>query len=204
MTNYKIIEIFPTPLYLTGLERDFNESELLFFKNEEKNSIQNIGNKSSKNFNVLDEINLKTLKNDLNLMIQNYFKTIINPKYDIIPYITQSWLNFTNENEFHHVHNHQNSIVSGVLYINTDENLDSIKFSKTLFETLYISPKNFNKYNSSTWVVNVINNLVILFPSYLQHSVEQKKGNNKRISLAFNVFARGFFGEKQELNNLFL
>jgi uncharacterized protein (TIGR02466 family) len=204
MADYNILEIFPIPILATELKREFSENELLFFEDEEKNCIKNCGNRTSKNFYVLKEASLKTLENELNLMIQDYFKIIIDPKYDTIPYFTQSWLSFTNQNEFHHSHNHPNSIVSGVLYINVDQSNDAIKFYQPFPETLYISPKNFNKYNSRSIILPVKNNLVILFPSYLQHSVEQKKENNNRISLAFNTFAKGCFGDPKDLNTLYL
>ncbi len=47
---------------------------------------------------------------------------------NITPYITQSWLNYTETNQYHHKHQHPNSLVSGVFYINCDDKFDKIKF----------------------------------------------------------------------------
>jgi hypothetical protein len=41
-----------------------------------------------------------------------------------------------------------------------------------------------------------------MFPSELQHMVEQKEGKNLRTSLAFNTFIRGDIGNNGELTEL--
>ena len=42
-------------------------------------------------------------------------------------YITISWINYTETNQYHHAHSHPNSVISGVYYIETDES-DTITF----------------------------------------------------------------------------
>ena len=62
-----------------------------------------------------------------------------------------------------------------------------------------------NAWNSNCWFLNVENNTLTLFPSWLEHSVEpNKNATTDRISLAFNVFAKGIFGKKEFSNELFL
>ena len=36
----------------------------------------------------------------------NYFNKVICSSNSIIPYITQSWINYTETNQFHHSHAH--------------------------------------------------------------------------------------------------
>jgi len=67
-----------------------------------------------------------------------------------------------------------------------------------------IEKKSYNLYNSETWKFSVQSNQVILFPSDLMHQVEMKKGNNLRISLAFNVFFKGKLGHRDSLTELIL
>ena len=43
-----------------------------------------------------------------------------------------------------------------------------------------------------------------MFPSSLVHQVDLKKGNNTRISLAFNTFYKGKLGINSELTELIL
>ena len=62
--------------------------------------------------------------------------------------------------------------------------------------------KEFNLYNSRSWFFPVETNQIILFPSSTTHSVGQKKGNNTRLSLAFNVFIKGKIGSNFGLTEL--
>ena len=191
--------IFPTPVYITKLSRKFNETEMSLFKNFE--TIKNVGNLSTKENYILNNKNLLNLKKQLLSMTQDYCNNIICIK-NVKPVITQSWLNYTKENEYHHKHNHSNSYVSGVLYIDVDENNNKIYFYKNKFETIKPEVKEYNCFNSDTWFFPVKNYQVILFPSSLEHSVETKLSKNTRISLAFNIFLKGTLGSKLNLNEL--
>ena len=128
MFESHINAIFPTPIYRSKLNRDFTEKELLFVNNNKNVVYNNTGNTVSKNNYVLDNKFFKNIKKELNLRVKDYFDKIVSSSNDIKPYITQSWLNYTKNNQYHHKHNHFNSLVSGVLYINSDEKHDKINF----------------------------------------------------------------------------
>jgi uncharacterized protein (TIGR02466 family) len=202
--NTVIISIFPTPIYISNLNRKFSKKELNFFKKIKSNCIKNIGNITSENNYILNNIVLKKLKNELNLKIKDYFDKIISSNENIKPYITQSWLNYTEVNQYHHKHDHPNSIVSGVLYINSNKNFDKIKFFKKEYRQIKFNVKEWNAFNSETCFFNVESGQIILFPSSLTHMVETKEGDNTRISLAFNVFVKGKIGSNIELTELSL
>ena len=48
------------------------------------------------------------------------------------------------------------------------------------------------------------NDLLFIFPSPLYHSVSTKKGDNERISLAFNTFFKGKIGTEKDLTELII
>jgi uncharacterized protein (TIGR02466 family) len=202
--NPEIIPIFPTPIYKTNLSRIFSNEELFFVDEIKKETHKNYGNLNSLNTYILNNLIFKELKDELTSHINNFFNTIINPKYDPQLYITQSWLNYTKEKEFHHIHSHHNSIVSGVLYINADKNNDEITFLKKNFNEIQVERKNDNPYNANTCNFTVETGNLLLFPSSLDHWVSAKKGTNTRISLAFNTFIKGKIGEENSLTELFL
>jgi len=202
--NGIITSIFPTPIYLTKLDRNLTVKELNFIKKHRLNVYSNKGNSTSKDSHILEHKIFSNIKEQLLKHINNYFNKIICSKNKINPYITQSWLNYTKENEFHHQHHHSNSIVSGVLYIDADKKHDKIKFYKNKYQQIELEPKEYNLYNSETWWFAIESKDIILFPSYLTHSVEIKKGNNTRISLAFNVFLSGEIGNVKALTKLIL
>ena len=123
-----INSIFPIPIYLSKLERSLTKQELSFINKTKSDCNKNEGNITSNNNYILNEKTFSSLIKDLDLRIQDYFDKIISPANNITPYITQSWLNYTETNQYHHKHAHPNSLVSGVFYINCHEEHDKIKF----------------------------------------------------------------------------
>ena len=197
--------IFPTPIYFSKLNRKITPTELKFVEKNKKDFYKNIGNTTSNDNYVLNKKEFKNIKKELNLIIEDYFNKIILSSNNITPYITQSWLNYTETNQHHHRHQHQNSLVSGVFYINCNEEFDKIKFFKDYaYKTIQLETKEFNVWNSESWWFPVKTGDVILFPSSLSHMVETKEGNNTRISLAFNVFIKGKIGNNKLLTELIL
>jgi uncharacterized protein (TIGR02466 family) len=196
--------IFPTPIYISKLDRELTKKELAFVYKSKLDSHKNDGNTTSNNNYVLNHKSFSSIKEELNLRVKDYFEKVISPTDAITPYITQSWLNYTETNQFHHKHAHPNSLVSGVFYINCHEKLDKIKFFNDTYKTIKPEIKNWNVWNSESWWFTVKTGDVIMFPSSLTHMVENKKGTNTRISLAFNVFVKGTIGGNRDLTELIL
>jgi uncharacterized protein (TIGR02466 family) len=194
--------LFPIPVGFTFLDREFTQSEMDFIVAEQTKSDPNIGNKFSSDNYILEQKTLKDLKQFCELEINNYFKEIYCPSSDVSLYITQSWVNFTEQNQYHHKHSHSNSFISGCLYIDVDEQVDKITFFKPNTETFAIDASEFNMYNSSTWWYEVKNKQLVMFPSKLEHCVEQTKSSKTRISIAFNTFFKGDIGNQKSLTRL--
>jgi uncharacterized protein (TIGR02466 family) len=199
-----INSIFPTPIYISKLNRDFTPLEIKFLNKKEKDTYNNEGNITSNDNYVLNEKPFLNLKNELDLKVKEYFDNIICPSNKVKPYITQSWLNYTKRNQYHHKHQHPNSLVSGVFYINADEKLDKIKFFKEDYQPIKLEIKEYNLFNSQSWWFTVKTGDIVLFPSSLTHMVETKEGDNTRVSLAFNVFVEGKIGDNKGLTELIL
>ena len=194
--------IFPTPIYISKLDREITSKELSFIDKTKLDTYNNEGNTTSNNNYILNHKSFKHLKEDLFLRVQDYFDKVISPANNITPYITQSWLNYTETNQYHHKHAHPNSLVSGVFYINCHEEHDKIKFFNDKYQTIKPEVKDYNIWNSQSWWFPVKTGDIILFPSSLTHMVETKQGDNTRISLAFNVFIKGTIGNNKSLTEL--
>ena len=199
-----INSIFPTPIYISKLNRVLTNKELSFINKTKLDVNINEGNITSNDNYILNQKVFKDLKTDLDLRVQDYFKKVISPTDSIKPYITQSWLNYTETNQYHHKHAHPNSLVSGVFYINCEDKFDKIKFYNDTYKTIKPEIKDWNLWNSESWWFSVKTGDIILFPSSLIHMVETKEGTNTRISLAFNVFIKGTFGSNKNLTELIL
>ncbi len=196
--------IFPTPIYISKLDRELTSLELKFVDKNKKDFYKNDGNITSKNNYILNEKPFANIKKELDLIVKDYFEKVISTTDAVTPYITQSWLNYTETNQYHHKHAHPNSLVSGVLYINCHEEHDKIKFFNDNYKTIKPEIKEYNIWNSESWWFTVKTGDVILFPSSLTHMVETKQGDNTRISLAFNVFIKGTVGNNKSLTELIL
>jgi uncharacterized protein (TIGR02466 family) len=204
MIESNINGIFPTPIYISKLDRELTPLELKFVDKNKKDFYKNDGNITSNNNYILNEKPFINIKKELDLRVQDYFDKVISPANNITPYITQSWLNYTETNQYHHKHAHPNSLVSGVFYINCHEEHDKIKFFNDIYKTIRLEIKDWNLWNSETWWFSVKTGDIILFPSSLTHMVETKQGDNTRISLAFNVFIKGTVGNNKNLTELHL
>jgi uncharacterized protein (TIGR02466 family) len=196
--------IFPTPIYISKIDRELTKKELSFIDKTKSDCNKNEGNITSSDNYILNNKVFKHLKTDLDLRIQDYFEKVISPTDEIKPYITQSWLNYTEKNQYHHKHSHPNSLVSGVFYINCDDKFDKIKFFNDTYKTIKPEIKDWNLWNSESWWFPVKTGDLVMFPSSLIHMVETKQGDNTRISLAFNVFIKGTIGINKELTGLIL
>ena len=197
--------LFPQPVYFSKLERELTKEELKTIDAYKAKTYKNEGNITSNDNYVLENKALKNLKKDLNKKVIDYFNEVVCTSNSIIPYITQSWINYTETNQFHHKHNHPNSLVSGIFYISADKKVDSVTFYKApLDERIKLNIAKYNIFNSSSCTFPVETGDIFLFRSSLIHGVEKKKGNNERLSLSFNIFIKGTVGNNKLLTELII
>ena len=203
----KIQGLFPIPIYLTDIDRNFTKKELDFVKDQKNYCTKNAGNISTTDTYILNRPELKKIKKFLDECCKDYLKTVICPQNNVEIYITQSWLNYTDENQYHPMHYHPNSVVSGVLYLDCDKDNDRIHFFSPL-RYAHISPEvnetKRNVWNSTSWWFAVETGQLVMFPSSTTHHVDTKQGKNTRISLAFNTFYKGNIGLNKNLTELIL
>ena len=201
-----IHQLFPEPLYFSKLERALTKEELKTVDEHKKKTktYSNIGNTTSNDRYVLENKTLKNLKKDLQTTVMDYFDKIVCTT-NVTPYITQSWINYTESDQFHHRHSHPNSLVSGILYISADKKVDSVLFYEPNPDgTIKLNVAKYNPFNSSSCTFPVETGNILLFKSTLNHGVNKKRGTNTRISLSFNVFIKGKIGDKSNLTELIL
>ena len=207
MKETTIQNLFPTPIYMTNMDRPFTKQELQFVNEQKNHCTKNAGNINTKDNYILNRKEFKNIKKFLDAACKDYLEKIICPKNNIELYITQSWLNYTEENQYHHQHAHPNSVVSGVLYFDSDKDKDMIKFfSRIGYKQIKpeIEDDKYNLWNSDSWWFPVETGKLVMFPSSTTHQVDIKKGNNTRVSLAFNTFYKGAVGSNYNLTELIL
>ena len=193
--------LFPTPVGEFSIGRPFTDQEIEFVKGQIV--VPNNCNKISKNKTVLDSNVFSDIRTFLDTCVAEYFTTVYKPMYDVKLKITQSWFNYTNTNESHHSHAHQNSFLSGVFYIQTDAT-DKLHFATGAYRQLEIVSSEHNIYNSNSWWLPAVSGKLLLFPSYLIHYVAPVVADNIRISLSFNTFPVGQLGHAEGTTGAFV
>ena len=207
MMNARLNHLFSIPLmeFEYGQISDDENNIINHYLNDLRPNVYNFTTRESY---ILDkEKGLSKLKEFIESAIDVYVKNVIvGDEYDedLSFKITQSWVNLTQPGSAgHHQHIHTNSVISGVLYLQTN-NDDSVTFANDYFAsmTMRVVTKKYNEFNSDTWRFPVNAGKLLLFPSNLPHQVESVKGKEDRISLSFNVFPFGILGEKDQLGEL--
>lgn len=103
--------------------------------------------------------------------------------------ITGCWANVYAPGAAHRAHSHPNNFLSAVYYVRTRPGADSINFHDPRSQTGVIRPPvtELTSANTDQVVVRVRNGMLLLFPSYLYHSVDPNTSGEIRVSLSFNL-----------------
>ncbi len=86
-------------------------------------------------------------------------------------------------------HQHGNSTISGAYYVRAPENAGDIIFYDPRPAPIYSHPNAVspNSLNAQINGISPKEGALVLFPSYLDHSVNENKSNEERIVISFNI-----------------
>ena len=206
--QHRITPLFAIPLFQTHLG-DLNIITKTWLKNLEY-PYQRTGHdgtdedldEGSKGMYILDKPQLKNLRKQITDAIDYFTHQSLGIADDITFDITTSWANRYLNDDLVIKHNHKNSMISGVYYIETTATTAPIVFEQAwshvnLFHST-TTPKfkktHANEYNSITHTIYPRTGDLLLFPSHLEHTVPASDSKDIRYSLAFNCFAKGHMG----------
>jgi len=200
----QIFTVFSKPIYLNTINYNLekiipNINKLQF--NKANNRPDNT--QASSNKNVLELNEFKDLKEDIMKYVYDYTHNLLKYTYNDF-YITRSWFTKSVKGEYANLHNHNNCLFSGVLYIQTDENTGGIVFSDMTNDRLELEASEYNILNSKSHTIIPKAGLLIIFPSETYHKILENNSDLTRISLAFNVFPTGGIGIETSDSFLYL
>ena len=103
--------------------------------------------------------------------------------------ITGCWANVNAIGSLHAIHAHPNNFLSGVYYVQVQSGADTINFHDPRSQASIIRPPvtELSSRNTDQVVVRVKVGTLIIFPSYLNHSVAPNESEEERLSISFNV-----------------
>ena len=94
----------------------------------------------------------------------------------------------------HKVHSHPNNFLSDVYYVRVDAGADHINSHDPRRQAAVIRPPvvELTAENTDQVVVRVRSGTLLIFPSWLEHSVDANPNPAERISVSFNVMLSSF------------
>jgi hypothetical protein len=116
--------------------------------------------------------------------------------------ITTSWFTRTRTGGGCQRHLHSNSVLSGVVFASGGELGGHLQFHRPESSGDGLSlgvPSEYTIRNSELYSIVPAPGLVVIFPSFLRHSVTEYRGEAPRYSLAFNSFPTRFGSGDSEL-----
>jgi uncharacterized protein (TIGR02466 family) len=108
--------------------------------------------------------------------------------------ITGCWANMYAPGATHREHCHPNNYLSAVYYVRTWHGANTINFHDPRNQTGVIRPAvtELTVANTDQVVVSVKDGTLLIFPSYLHHSVDANSSRETRISFSFNLMFPAF------------
>ena len=108
--------------------------------------------------------------------------------------ITACWATVLARGAAHKLHSHPNNFLSGVYYVRTRPGADTINFHDPRRQATVIRPPvvALTAENTDQVVVKVRDGALLMFPSFLEHSVDANASEEERISVSFNVMFSSF------------
>ena len=204
-TKNELVQLFATPVLICpcpfeyGVELEWIKKQS--FRRENKNTDTRVSfNRQTEDTFILDKPEMSRVRQFIESKIKEFVVGIMGSDSQMV--ITQSWLNKNGKGESHHEHKHPNSMISGVWYPQIHEKLPPIQFRDSKQRDMSFSIKNFNHFNSATFMLPMKKGELILFPSNLTHSVPTNVGEEERISLSFNTWPKGNMGDIKSLTYL--
>ncbi len=189
MNCYKT-DLFKQSLYSFKLNLNLEEINnfcLNFEINNKSRSASNYGFQSNDldfNIPIVNKISSLILDN-VNYVSKKYFK--LNKTLSI----SNIWFNINRYKDYNAKHMHPNSLFSGVFYSKTPNNSGNITFFNSESAEIFfgdIDVIEYNKHNSSTYILKPEASFLHIFPSFLNHCVEPNLSQTEeRISFSFNA-----------------
>jgi uncharacterized protein (TIGR02466 family) len=108
--------------------------------------------------------------------------------------ITGCWASVLAEGAAHRSHHHPNNFLSAVYYLRVAPGADTINFHDPRPQTGVIRPPvtALSAENTDQVVVRVRSGTLLVFPSFLEHSVDPTAGGIERVSVSFNLMFPAF------------
>ncbi len=99
------------------------------------------------------------------------------------------WANVSGKHAYNNVHNHPNSLLSGVYYVRAETECGDLSLIDPRKQAWVMQPEfsERNQMNSPVQFIVPEAGTLLIFPSWLEHGVNQNLSDANRISIGFNI-----------------
>ena len=186
---------FPTPVWTLQMEnyKSINELMYQFIKNLQSNDKKgiyksNVKGWHSKDFNLQEN----SPRNFISFISPSIEKVLTDMKWEKLSQkinINNMWAIINKGGSGNLRHQHGNSTISGAYYVRAPKNSGDIVFYDPRPDPVYSYPKaeSPNILNAQVNGISPKEGALVLFPSYLDHSVNENLSNEERIVVSFNI-----------------
>ncbi len=200
-----MLNLFGTPIYLNNIKIKNKDINNLIDSNYERLK-SNIASVTTDTYILNNEKNI-VIKNIILENLNNYLYNQLKLKKNIKFKMLNSWIMKLSKNDWAVNHAHDNSFISGVLYLKTSKNSGNLilhrnKLLNVFPSSVKIEFEEFNEINSEYWCIEPKEGDIIFFPSQLEHSVTKNLTEKDRYCCSFNFYPEGVFGDEKNLNVL--
>ena len=187
--------LFPTPVWTIQLENfnKVNEEMYNFIKGsqiKDQKGIKKSNNKGwhSKDFNM-KEIEPQNFIKNISPSIEKVITDMNWDKENQSIKISNMWAIINTGGSTNSKHQHGNSTLSGAYYVRAPENCGDIVFYDPRPAPVFYYPTSVssNSLNAQINSITPKEGALILFPSYIDHSVNENLSNDERIVISFNI-----------------
>jgi len=185
--------IFTVPVSHKDL--NLNTTELVSFAYDLKTKdagrvLSNTGGWQSNNVDLTD-LTLQPLCIEILKFAKDYCD-LVNFKKNLQILLTNGWFNINGYKDYNITHDHPGCVISGVYYLQSNKDSGGITFYNPSNIIDWSWPdhikEKYSTINSNTYNHSSIINRLILFPSWLKHSVQPNMDKQmERISFSFNI-----------------
>ena len=193
--NSDLLHMFSTPIWTSMVENSeeinakmYDYIKSLQSKNKEGISKSNVEGWHSDYFNLeLEEPRffLNSISSYLNKVFEDMGWDLQKQKVKV----TSMWSIINKKNSSNARHIHSNNYISAAYYIKAPKNCGNIIFYDPRSEAVFRHPiiSKPNKLNTNSFSIEPKEGLLVLFPSYLNHSVDLNNSDEERVVISFNI-----------------
>ncbi len=190
----QVQELFPTPLWIL----DINPPDAVAFNAKLKSEIEKIISRPKvpigSNWQTNPDLHTRPAFADFAKFVEIGAQSVAQYlKLEQFPMmITGCWANINPPGSYHPAHDHPNNYLSGVYYVATPESGPDLMFLDPRPMLMIPWTGKINSVTANSAVAQPRPGRMVLFPSWLKHSVPVNAGTTERISISFNLMFKNF------------